>query len=113
MEYEWIWYLFVNGKTIKKSENIEELKRDIVNMKLHIDTTPYYCELDTIKLLDDFSDTHEGVWFPICDVLNEENKIVDVFIVEEFYSYQDKEWENEIKRFNREVDGKNDNYENL
>lgn len=101
MEYEWIWYLFVDGKIIKKSKNIEELKQDIVNMQLHIDTTPYYYyKLDNIKLLNDFSDTHEGVWFPICDVLNEENKIVDVFIVEEFYSYQDKEWEDKIKRFN-------------
>lgn len=66
--------------------NIEELKQDIVNMQLHIDTDPYYCKLDTIKLLDDFSDVHEGVWFPVCDVLNKENKVIDVFIVEEFYS---------------------------
>ena len=95
---EWIWYLFVNGKILKKSKDIEELKQDIVNMQLHIDTAPYYCKLDTIKSLDDFSDVHEGV----CDVLNKENKIVDIFIVEEFYSYQDKQWEDEIKRFNTE-----------
>ena len=99
---EQVWYLFVNEKVLKKSRNIEELKQDIVNMQLHIDTTPYYCELDTVELLDDFSDVHEGVWFPVCDVLNKENKIVDVFIVEEFYSYQDKQWEDEIKRFNTE-----------
>ena len=35
---EWIWYLFVNGKILKKSKDIEELKQDIVNMQLHIDT---------------------------------------------------------------------------
>lgn len=99
---EWIWYLFVNGKILKKSKDIEELKQDIVNMQLHIDTTPYYCKLDTIKSLDDFSDVHEGVWFPVCDILNKENKVIDVFIVEEFYSYQDKKWEDEIKRFNTE-----------
>lgn len=99
---EWIWYLFVNGKILKKSKDIQELKQDIVNMQLHIDTAPYYCKLDTIKLLEDFSDVHEGVWFLICDVLNKENKTVDVFIVEEFYSYQDKQWKDEIKRFNIE-----------
>ena len=85
-----------------ESKDIEKLKQDIVNMQLHINTTPYYCKLDTIKSLDDFSDIHEGVWFLVCDVLNKENKIVDVFIVEEFYSYQDKQWEDEIKRFNTE-----------
>lgn len=78
---EWLWYLFKDGKIFKKSKDIKELKQEIVNMQLHTDTAPYFCKLDTIKLLDDFSDTRKGVWFPTCDVLSKENKIVDVFIV--------------------------------
>ena len=78
---EWIWYLFVNGKIFKKSKDIEELKQYIVNMQLHTNTYPYFCKLDTVELLDNFSDIQEGVWFPTCDVLNKENKTVDVFIV--------------------------------
>ena len=78
---EWIWYLFVNGKIFKKSKDIEELKQDVVNMQLHTDTYPYFCKLDTIKLLDDFSIMQENVWHPTCNVLNKEDAIVDIFIV--------------------------------
>ena len=78
---EWIWYLFKDGKIFKKSKDIEELKQEIVNMQLHTDTYPYYCKLDTIKLLDDFSNIQENVWHPTCNVLNKENKVVDIFIV--------------------------------
>ena len=78
---ECIWYLFKDGKIFKKSKDIEELKQEIVNMQLHTDTYPYYCKLDTIKLLDDFSNIQENVWHPTCNVLNKENKVVDIFIV--------------------------------
>lgn len=78
---EWLWYLFKNGKIFKKSKDIKELKQEIVNMQLRTDTAPYFCRLDTIELLDDFSDVHKGVWFLTCDALNKEDKIVDVFIV--------------------------------
>lgn len=93
-------YLFLNGKIIKKSDSIEELEQDIVKMNLHIDTAPYYCKIDTLKELNYFFDSHEGVYFPVCDFLNSSNDFVDVFIVEEFYAYQDKEWEKEIERYN-------------
>lgn len=78
---EWIWYLFKDGKIFKESKNIEELKQEVVNMQLHTDTYPYFCKLDTIKLLDEFSDIQENVWHPTCNVLNEKDEIVDIFIV--------------------------------
>lgn len=78
---EWIWYLFKDGKIFRKSKDIEELKQEVVNMQLHTDTYPYFCKLDTIKLLDEFSDIQENVWHPMCNVLNKEDKIVDIFIV--------------------------------
>ena len=96
-----IFYLFKNDNVIKKSQDIEELKQDILKMQLHIDTAPYYCNLETIKDLDDFSDVHEGVWFPVCDLLNKDNQIEDVFIVKDFYAYQDKKWEEAIEKFNK------------
>ena len=71
----------MNKFVFKKSKDIEELKQEIVNMQLHTDTYPYYCKLDTIKLLDDFSNIQENVWHPTCNVLNKENKVVDIFIV--------------------------------
>lgn len=78
---EWIWYLFKDGKIFRKSKDIEELKQEVVNMQLHTDTYPYFCKLDTIKLLDEFSDIQENVWHPTCNVLNKEDKIVDIFMV--------------------------------
>lgn len=97
-----MFYLFKNNKVIKKSQDIEELKQDILEMQLHIDTAPYYCDLKTVKGLDDFSDIHEGVWFPVCNLLNENNQIEDVFIVRDFYAYQDKNWEKAIEKFNND-----------
>lgn len=96
-----IFYLFKAGKVIAKSNSIEELKQDIVKMKLHINTAPYYCHLNTLEDLEEFADYHEGVYFPVCDLLNDKNEVEDVFIVREFYAYQDKDWMKEIEEFNK------------
>lgn len=95
------FYLFRNSIVIKASSDLEELKEEIVKMKLHIDTAPYYCDLSTIKDLEEYSDVHEGVWFPVCDLLDKNNKFVDIFIVKDFYAYQDKNWQKEINKFNK------------
>lgn len=99
------YYLFKDNTIIKKSNNIQELKEIIVNMNLHIDTAPYYCKIDSLNILEEFADSHEGVYFPVCDFLDINKNFVDVFIVEEFYAYQDKEWQKEIERFNKENKG--------
>lgn len=94
------FYLFKNDKVIKASSDIEKLKQEIVKMKLHINTAPYYCYLNTVEDLEEFADIHEGVYFPVCDLLDNKNEVVDVFIVEDFYAYQDKNWQKEIDIFN-------------
>lgn len=93
------FYLFKDDIVIKASSDIEELKQDIVKMKLHINTAPYYCNLNSVEDLEEFADVHEGVYFPVCNFLNDKNEIVDVFIVRDFYAYQDKKWQKEIERF--------------
>ena len=95
-----IYYLFDNEeKVISKSNNLEELKQKIVNASLH---TKFYGEkLNTIEKLNEYLDTHEGVWFSVDELLNENNKPNDMFIVEEFYAYQDEKWIEEIERFNK------------
>lgn len=97
-----MFYLFLNDKVINKSSNIDDLLLQIFNMNLYINTAPY-CNynLDSLQELLEFFDSHEGVWFPICDLYKKDNnEYIDVFIVEEFYSYQDKNYQNEIIKFN-------------
>ena len=96
-----VYYLFNNkDEVICKSTNLEELKQKIVNANLH---TEYYgARLNTIEKLNEYLDSHEGVWFSVDNLLNENNEPNDMFIVEEFYAYQDEKWLEEIKRFNEE-----------
>lgn len=95
------FYLFKDGIVIKASSDLEKLKQEIVKMRLHINTAPYYCNLDSVEELEEFSDYHEGVYFIVCDLLNDKNEVVDVFIVKDFYAYQDKNWQKEINKFNK------------
>lgn len=93
-----IYYLFNEDKVISKSDDLEQLKQIIVNSNLH---TKFYGErLNTVEKLNEYLDSHEGVWFSVDELLNENNEPNDMFIVQEFYAYQEKEWLKEIEKFN-------------
>lgn len=96
-----MYYLFKENKIINKSDNLEELIQIIINSNLH---TEYYGEnINNKEKWNEYFDVHEGVYFSVDSLLDKNNSYCDMFIVEEFYSYQDEGWQKEIKKFNEKV----------
>lgn len=93
-----MYYLFKNETVIDKSEDFEKLLQLIIDENLHTD---FYGEkLDNIEILNEYLDSHEGVYSLVDMTLNANNEYIDMFIVKEFYAYQDEKWLEEIARFN-------------
>ena len=75
-----IFYLFKNNNIIKSSKDINNLIPIIINENLH---SEYYNEdIDSLDMFYQYYDQHEGVWFPIDNLLNKNNELINMFIVQ-------------------------------
>lgn len=94
-----IFYLFKNNNIIKSSKDINTLILIIINENLH---SEYYNEnIDSLDMFYQYYDQHEGVWFPIDNLLDKNNELIDMFIVQEFYAYQNQDWIDSINDYKK------------
>lgn len=94
-----IFYLFKNNNIIKSSKDINTLIPIIINENLH---SEYYNEdINSLDMFYQYYDQHEGVWFPIDNLLNKNNELINMFIVQEFYAYQNQDWIDSINNYKK------------
>ena len=94
-----IFYLFKNNNIIKSSKDINTLIPIIINENLH---SEYYNEnIDSLDMFYQYYDQHEGVWFSIDNLLDKNNELINMFIVQEFYAYQNQDWIDSINNYKK------------
>ena len=88
-------FLFINGEIIahKPKRQRKELKKILFDRLATPLNIEYYEEIEDINRLEEYTEYHSGAWYPIFDIFDSANKLVDFFIVDNYHIY---EWRDDI-----------------
>lgn len=80
------YYVMYEKKVVLYTDSFEEAIKKIISFNLH--TLFYHEKIDSEKMYHEYFDWHSGIRSSCDGLLDESNKEVDAYIIEEFYVNQ-------------------------